>query len=157
MSFKAAQPSESTAPTSSSSRKTRRRRKAERQKAARSRETPRRAARARDKVHSAPAEALADPVASPAAKETPSALPEETPSALPAASAEPEPELELAFFDAPRPLAAPMPIVDDPELAPLTSQQLERRLRLRRQVVRLMAGLGTFSAVVTAIRVASLL
>ena len=44
---------------------------------------------------------------------------------------------------------------DDAKPLLLRPEQLERRLWLRRQVTRLMAGLGTFSIIATAIQIAS--
>lgn len=44
---------------------------------------------------------------------------------------------------------------DDPEPLLLRPEQLQRRLWFRRQVARLMAGVGAFSIITTAIRLAS--
>lgn len=45
---------------------------------------------------------------------------------------------------------------DEPHLARLTQEQWQRRLWFRRQVRRMMACLGAFALVVTAIRVLAL-
>lgn len=49
----------------------------------------------------------------------------------------------------------PEPLHDDAEPLLLRPEQLQRRLWFRRQVARLMAGVGAFSIITTAIRLAS--
>lgn len=143
MSAKAsASPSVAPASGPRASTKGRRKRKAERKKArATERSIAPRASRSRTR----------------AAEVTPAA-PEVAPSAVATESpALDDLDFDLVFFDSIPPTPAATPIEEDPDLAPLTPLELGRRLRFRRHVLRAMAALGAFSAVVTAIRVAALL
>lgn len=64
---------------------------------------------------------------------------------------------EQSFFSATVDHSAtePEPVHDDAEPLLLRPEQLQRRLWFRRQVARLMAGVGAFSVITTAIRLAS--
>jgi hypothetical protein len=75
-------------------------------------------------------------------------------------SKEGERSLELedsVFFESSQWLEAPGVLAtDEPHLARLTQEQWQRRLWFRRQVTRVMAGLGAFALVATAIRILAL-
>lgn len=63
---------------------------------------------------------------------------------------------EQTFFSVPVDhLASEPELVHDAEPLLLRPEQLQRRLWFRRQVARLMAGVGAFSVITTAIRLAS--
>ena len=67
-------------------------------------------------------------------------------------------DLELTFFEAsPRVAALPLPIEDDPHATKLTPAELDRRLRLRKHVARVVSGLGLFSMTTAAIQLTYIL